>query len=138
MSRLGFVIRLIVLLLSLTPLVGCTPGTDASVSGKVTLDSLPLDDANISFVPLSDGQREAGWTTISKGVYSIPASSGLGTGKFRVEIRALRTVGETANRNDPSLMNAKEIIPNRYNSKSELVKEIKAGENILDFDLTSK
>jgi hypothetical protein len=50
----------------------------------------------------------------------------------------LRTVGEIANRNDPSLMNAKEIIPNRYNSKSELVKEIKAGENILDFDLTSK
>jgi len=123
---------------SLTLSIGCTSGTDASVNGKVTLDGSPLDDANISFVPLSDGQREAGWTTISKGVYSIPASNGLGTGKFRVEIRALRTVNDTTNRNDLSLVNAKEIIPSRYNSKSELVKEIKAGENIVDFDLTSK
>ncbi len=55
-----------------------------------------------------------------------------------VEIRALRAVGETTKQNDPTLLNAKEIVPNRYNSKSELTKEIRSGENIADFDLKSK
>jgi len=138
MSRFEVLFRLVALSSTLALLMGCTSGKEASVSGKVTLDGAPLDDANISFVPLSDGQRDAGWATVSQGGYSIPASSGLGIGKFRVEIRALRALGETTNRNDPSLLNAKEIIPSRYNSKSELIKEIKTGENNADFDLTSK
>ncbi len=138
MSRFEVLFRLVALSSTLALLMGCTSGKEASVSGKVTLDGAPLDDANISFVPLSDGQRDAGWATVSQGSYSIPASSGLGIGKFRVEIRALRALGETTNRNDPSLLNAKEIIPSRYNSKSELIKEIKTGENNADFDLTSK
>ncbi|MEQ1827295.1 MAG: hypothetical protein ABL921_15165 [Pirellula sp.] len=138
MSRSGMAIWCAVLILGLLPLAGCWSGTGASVSGNITLDGSPLDDANISFVPLTDGQHEAGWTTIKEGRYLIPASSGLGTGEFRVEIRALRTVNESTKMNDPTLVNAKEIIPSRYNSKSELWKEIKSGKNNADFDLKSK
>jgi len=137
MLHCRFIVGLVVLT-SFVPLVGCSTGTIASVSGQVTLDGAPLDDANISFAPLSDGQNSAGWATIEDGKYSIPAANGLGTGEFRVEIRALRTVGDSSNQFDPTLMNAKEIIPSRYNSKSELVREFKSGKNIADFDLKSK
>ena len=106
--------------------------------GKVTLDGSPLDDATITFVPMAGGQRQAAWTTIKGGQYAIASKDGLGSGQFRVEIRALRSVGEKSNQNDPTLVNAKEAVPSRYNSKSELVVEIKPGENISGFELKSK
>jgi hypothetical protein len=97
-----------------------------------------LDDATITFVPQAGGQRQAAWTTITSGGYAIAAKDGLGTGQFRVEIRALRPVGGASNPNDPTLMTAKEAVPSKYNSNSELVVVIKPGHNSSDFDLKSK
>ena len=139
MSQCGYVSGVGMLLLaSLVSLVGCGRGTGASVTGKITLDGSPLDDTNITFVPKGDAQHDAGWATVEDGQYAIPAANGLGTGSFRVEIRALRTVGETTNQ-DPTLpVNAKEAVPDRYNSNSELTVDITPGENIANFDLKSK
>jgi predicted phage tail protein len=125
------------LLACLASLSGCGPD-GASVSGQVTLDGSPLDDATISFIPTAAGQRQAAWATIENGHYTIPASNGLGTGQFRVEIRALRAIGQQANPNDPTLVNAKEAVPSRYNSKSELVADIKPRANTASFELKSK
>jgi hypothetical protein len=119
-------------------LAGCGPAPGSAVSGKVTLDAAPLDDATITFVPQAGGQRQAAWTTIAHGKYAIPPSNGLGSGKFRVEIRALRSSGDKTNQNDPTLMNATEAIPSRYNSQSELAVEIKPGANTANFDLKLK
>ncbi len=118
------------------PLVGCSSGAAASVSGKVTLDGAPLDDATITFVPATGGQQQAAWTTVTSGQYTIAAKDGLGTGQFRVEIRALRAGSEKTI--DPTLISAKEIVPAKYNSKSELKVEIKPGKNTADFDLKSR
>src|SRR6478672_7721490 len=49
---------------------GCSQGTQAYVSGSVTLDGSPLDDATITFVPISGGQRGAAWAPINAGKYS--------------------------------------------------------------------
>jgi hypothetical protein len=118
-------------------LVGCGSGTQASVSGKVTLDGSPLDDATISFVPLAGGQQQAAWATIKGGQYAIAGKEGLGTGRFRVEIRALRSLGDS--QNDPTRPTpAKEAVPGKYNSKSELVVNINPGDNVADFELKSK
>src|SRR5437763_13135640 len=87
----------------LVSLAGCGAGGGAAVSGKVTLDGSPLDDATISFVPLAEGQRQAAWAQIKQGNYAIASSEGLGTGQFRVEIRALRSLGEKINQTDPTL-----------------------------------
>lgn len=106
--------------------------------GKVTLDGVPLDDATITFVPQAGGHQQAAWTTITSGHYAIAAKDGLGTGQFRVEIRALRPVSGASNPNDPTLLTAKEVVPSKYNSHSELVVEIKPGHNSTDFDLKSK
>src|SRR5438874_7455269 len=127
--------RLSVGLFCLVPLLGCGAGAGASVSGKVTLDGSPLDDATITFVPTVGGQRQAAWTMIKGGQYAIAAKDGLGTRQFRVEIRALRTLSEKTNQNDPTLVPAKEIVPGKYNSKSELVVDIKPGANTADFEL---
>src|SRR5438874_9840314 len=130
--------RLSVGLFCLVPLLGCGAGAGASVSGKVTLDGSPLDDATITFVPTVGGQRQAAWTTVKGGQYAIAAKDGLGTGQFRVEIRALRATGEKANPNEPTMIPAREILPSRYNSKSELAVEIKRGDNTADFELKSR
>jgi hypothetical protein len=44
----------------------------------------------------------------------------------------------TLDGNDPTLVTAKEAVPSKYNSKSELVVEIKPGQNAADFELKSK
>src|SRR6266550_788861 len=76
---------------------GCGSRSNATVHGKVTLDGLPLDEATISFVPTASGQRQSAWTTIEGGQYAIAKKDGIGTGQFRVEIRALRATGEKPN-----------------------------------------
>lgn len=117
---------------------GCG-GAGVEVSGKVMLDGARLDEATITFVPQAGGQRDAGWTMVQGGSYSIPAASQLGTGLFRVEIRALRSGGgDKGTSNDPTLIASKEIVPSKYNSKSELVAEIKPGKNVVDFELNTK
>jgi hypothetical protein len=138
-SRLrAFASKVIMPLVLLVSVMGCSSRTTASVHGKVTLDGLPLDDATISFVPTAGGQRQSAWTTIKNGEYAILDKDGLGTGPFRVEIRALRPTGEKPNPNEPTMIPSKEIIPARYNSNSELKTEIKAGANAADFALKSK
>ena len=122
----------------LTSLLGCGGVSGASVSGTVMLDGSPLDDATITFVPTSGGQRQAAWTSVKNGQYEIAAKDGLGTGQFRVEIRALRPTGEKPNPNEPTLIPTKEVVPAKYNSKSELAANIKPGANTADFELKSK
>ncbi len=120
-------------------ILGCGSENSAWVNGKVTLDGTPLDEANISFVPKSGSQDGAAWTEIEKGEFSVPATSGLGTGEFRVEIRALRNTGKGPTSDDPTIpVNSKEILPPRYNTRSELVAKIELGENSVNFDLKSK
>lgn len=130
--------RISVALTCLIAVAGCGAGSGAAVSGSVSLDDAPLDEATITFVPESGGQRQAAWAPVTRGNYSIDASSGLGTGQFRVEIRAIRSGSEKANPNEPTLMTAKDIVPSKYNSQSELIAEIKPGKNSADFHLKTK
>ncbi|HEY2413132.1 MAG TPA: hypothetical protein VGI40_12860 [Pirellulaceae bacterium] len=122
----------------LIALAGCDRGSGAAVNGTVTLDGVPLDEATITFVPETGGQRQAAWAPIAGGKYAIDSSSGLGSGQFRVEIRAVRSGNEKANPNDPTLMTAKEIVPSKYNSNSELSTEIRPGKNTANFDLKAR
>jgi hypothetical protein len=125
-------------IVSIIALSGCTGGQGAAVSGAVTLDGAPLDEATITFVPQTGGQRQAAWAPVNGGKYDIASSNGLGTGQFRVEIRAVRSSSEQANPNEPTLSTAKDIVPAKYNTKSELTAEIKPGKNLADFDLKTK
>jgi hypothetical protein len=128
----------------LTALVGlvAAPGcggsgsTTEKVHGKVTLDGAPLPDAGIEFQPTSG--RPSAARTDANGEYKLEYSasqSGAMKGQHTVRIS---TGGE---RPDPATGQMKkfpEKVPAKYNVKSELKKEVKAGDNALDFDLQSK
>jgi hypothetical protein len=131
---------------------GCSGATDdfprEPVSGTVTLDGQPLANGTITFSPTGashDGEgMGGGGDTIKNGKFSLGRDVGLLPGTYNVAIYASdkpseRTKPAQAAGGKPAEL-AKELIPEKYNSKSELKAEIKkgGGNGSLKFDLQSK
>jgi hypothetical protein len=128
--------------------VGCTGSGDdlprEAVSGTVTLDNQPLANGSISFMPpVAGGTATSGGSTITNGKFSFPRETGLVPGSYNVAIYASQ---QSAERTKPAQVGggkrselAKELIPAKYNSQTELKSEIKkGGGNDLTFTLQSK
>ena len=123
--------------------VGCGKGDGlnrASVEGKVTLDGTPVEKGSISFVPTAGTKGPSVGGTIENGRYSLPSANGPVVGKYRVEIHAPRKTGKQIQApmapKGTMTDEVADAAPAQYNSKSTLEKEIKAGKNEIDFDLT--
>jgi hypothetical protein len=137
----GYGIRSVLVVLPAL-LAGC--GGDeirrVEVSGSVTLDGKPLDDAAILFVPIEGGPTAG--TEFTGGQYRIEQSGGPSPGPYRVEITAFRNTGEMIPDSDlPEKMEERQesIVPARYNRESELRAELTAeGDNRQDFALESE
>jgi hypothetical protein len=117
--------------LLLTAFAGCgQSGAEvAPVSGRVTLDGRPLASADVSFQP--DGARRASsGRTDADGRYRLMfkrGQPGALVGEHTVRISISREIV----RNPPN-------IPARYDTQSELRREVKVGEeNVFDFELKS-
>jgi hypothetical protein len=130
--------------LCLAGVAGCGPWTGGrmAVTGTVALDGEPVDWGSIVFVPAEggDGGQKAGGR-IENGKYALPAVSGLVPGKYRVEIRWDRKTGRQIRipGQEPDLMDeTRQVVPARYNTKSDLIVDLQQGRNTLDFDLRSK
>lgn len=114
---------------------GCGAKSDpdlSSVRGKITLDGKPLVGARVEFTPLS-GSPSYG-TTDEQGAYSLRFTrdrQGATVGTHVVRIRTFRDEDETGRRKA-------EQLPDKYNARSELRREVAAGANQLDFELSSK
>ncbi|MCH5372786.1 MAG: carboxypeptidase-like regulatory domain-containing protein [Planctomycetes bacterium] len=136
---------------------GCGPkGPElGTVTGQVTMDGQPLANVLVTFVP-EQGGRAATGTTDADGRYQLMYIDRLGAlpGKHRVSVKTLpkTTAASTgkmseeeyekaaAGAMDPSAYDqakVEEPIPARYNTETELVEEVKAGENVIDLKLTS-
>lgn len=117
-------------------LVGC--GADAnSVSGTVTLDNEPLANAQVQFRPLGQGGRIATSRTAADGSYKLKSSrtvTDVAPGKYQVTITTRDAIGEDKRGNATY---SKEKVPANYNEETELTKEVQAGRNEIDFDLTN-
>jgi hypothetical protein len=126
---------------------GCSGSRDdlprEPVSGSVTLDGQPLADGAIVFAPAasSEGAATATTSTIENGQFSIPRADGLIPGKYKVKISKPdhkpegRSKGPIGKGTKP----VKELLPAKYNSKTELSADIeKGGTDGLKFDLRSK
>jgi len=124
--------------LALVLLAGCS--SKPSISGKVNFDNTPVDEGSITFLP-EGGQRAEGaraTAEIKDGKYEIPSEKGPPPGKYRVEIFWKKKTGkQIQNPTDPGTMidESKQVIPEKYNVKSELTAEVKSGANTFDFDL---
>jgi hypothetical protein len=101
----------------------------APVSGRVTLSGRPLEKADVVFQP-DDGKPPAFGRTDAEGRYELAYKRGVmggPVGQNTVQIRVSRELV----RNPPK-------IAARFNSKSELRREVKAGQNEFDFDVTTE
>ncbi len=120
---------------------GCTPHTAvprATVSGNVTVDHQPLEVGSIAFYPVEGTRGPSTGGNIQNGKYRIGLEKGVVVGRNRVEIQGFRKTGNRV-RESPmrdELVDEKvPLIRAEYNRQSTLVRDIKQGDNQLDFSL---
>jgi hypothetical protein len=117
------------------PQLGCNrSGSElAPVTGRVTLDGKPLAGARLRFQPEATGGSPSYGTADKDGRYELGYKRGMAgalLGWHVVRIEAGSTEGEGG-------ANAPRALPARYNEQTELRREVKAGENQIDFELES-
>lgn len=97
----------------------------AGIKGTITLDGMPLDGVEVRFYPQGEDQPLR-TTTNEEGRYSLFVKRDADElGQMRVRIYR------------PKLVEGPPGLPARYGRASQLVADIKAGENTFDFALTS-
>jgi hypothetical protein len=116
---------------------GCSGGPRwGTVAGQVTLDGKAVERGDVRFVP-TNGRTPTSGGQIKDGKYTAKVP----VGTMRVEITAPKVVGKR------KLFDTKdsawdeiteEMIPVRYNTKSDLTLTVESGVNLKDFDLKSK
>ncbi len=118
---------------------GCDSGPEiATVEGTVTMDGKPLSGASVLFINTTG--RPAGATTDANGHYVLTFTKGRQgamPGPNKIRISTIRDAGvDETGKPIPAM---KETVPMRYNAKTELEFDVKAGEqNVADFKLESK
>ncbi|SFI37695.1 hypothetical protein [Planctomicrobium piriforme] len=124
-------------------LAGCGKAEDGyqryTVSGTVNLDGKPLETGEIVFYPRKEGPVVSG-APIQNGKFSLPESTGLTAGGYRVAIKSEVVEGggsaEDQFENPPSV---RSLIPAKYNTETTLTAEVMHGpQNVLNFDLKSE
>tara|TARA_R110002111_G_scaffold100976_6_gene156519 strand:+ start:79994 stop:80527 length:534 start_codon:yes stop_codon:yes gene_type:complete len=108
----------------------------AEVTGIVTLDGSPLENAKIVFEPQQISEkgraRASSASTAADGSYTLEYNadaSGATPGKHTVVVLKMS--------DDPAKA-GEQLIPAKYNDKTELTADITTGENTVNFDLKSK
>ncbi|MBI1348941.1 hypothetical protein GC163_21930 [bacterium] len=128
---------------------GCGGGTDfapklAPVTGTITVDGKPAEGLLVTFEPQIDNSSSSKEksivgkpslaTTDTTGKYELSYSGGgkgAIVGKHLVRVSAVEALGADA----PP---AKFKIPDRYNTFSGLIEEVKDGPNTFDMDIKTK
>jgi hypothetical protein len=107
---------------------GCQP--QATVQGTVRLDGTPLADATVTFQPTKGSGRTVADVTDRQGRYQLEEVE-IGESLVRIETYSFR-VGP-----DGQAIEVPEILPPRYHAASELTRDVRAGQQTIDFDLES-
>ena len=114
---------------------GCSGSGLVEIHGTVLLDGKPIEDGTIQFLP-ADGQGPSAAARLEQGKYTVPVMPG----KKKVKVEGFKTVGEKRHNDQPDapLIPIKEsIVPEKFNRNTELTREIVAGTEEYDFDLTT-
>lgn len=116
--------------------VGCGgPANVGVVSGVVTLDGQPLEDARVTFQP-REGSPSAG-VTDAAGRYELRYTRslmGAAVGEHEVSISTFRAGNPAA---EPPVERRPERVAARYNRTTELQAVVRPGKNQVDFSLES-
>lgn len=127
------------LLVFLVALTGCSGGVGdrpdiGRVSGVVTLDGNPVSGAQVTFQPVA-GRPSAGETDAS-GKYVLLYSEGVEGAKVGACTVRISKEDQKFDK-DGELLSSKETLPAKYNLETELTETVQAGDNTIDFTLTS-
>ena len=129
-------VGLLLCLLLLLP-AGCSENGLVEVAGQVTLDDKPLEKGTISFMP-ADGKGPSAAAIIEQGAYSVEVAPG----EKKVEILGYKSTGKRRyDENDPSspmIDINKQILPERFNTKTELTREVTPAARQHDFAVKSQ
>jgi hypothetical protein len=114
-------------------IAGCAPsaGDVANVSGTVTLDGNPLADARVFFQP-AEGRPSFGRTDAQGGYRLLYTPGALGA-RIGPAVVTISTATE-----DDDGKRTRDRVPKRYLEPGALTAEVKPGNNVLDFNLTSE
>ena len=117
-------------------LAGCGNAgpTRAPIQGKVTVGGQPLAAGRILFTPIAPNQGPATSAAITAGEYKIRKADGPVVGQNRVEVEADLNLGfaiddEAAYAKRGAKPLPPNAIPAQFNRDSQLVVEVKAGED---------
>lgn len=117
-------------------LVGCQRGPQlAPVSGTVKLDGKPLALAEVAFQP-EDHSRASHGIADASGHFVLRYNRdemGALVGPHSVQIRSATEVTLPSGKFEIR----PQLVPPRYNSQTELHREVKPGQNEFDFDLST-
>lgn len=125
------------LYIGLLLLTGCSESTTHGVvNGSVTLDGKPLEEGTVRFVPI-EGESQTASAMITDGKFE----SEVPVGKVRVEYSAPKVMGKKKmyqTEDSPTVDIVGELLPERYNVRSEVVLSVEPGQNAHEIDLQSK
>jgi hypothetical protein len=115
---------------------GCkSDSSQGTVHGTVTLDGAPLASGIVRFVP-ADGRTATSDATIADGKFT----ANVPVGEKRVTISAPKVVGKRKmyeTPDSPMVDVIEELLPARYNLRSELSITVSAGSQEAEYPLTS-
>ncbi len=115
---------------------GCESTNLCDVSGTVTVDGTPIEAGSITFLP-ADGKAQTAGGKIENGKYSVQVP--IGTAKVSISYPKAAGAKKLYNTSDSPVGTMwKEGLPARFNEKTELTFEVKAGKNVKDWELTAK
>ena len=124
-------------LLGLGLVVGCGAGGGdvGELSGSVSYDGKPVSEGSITFIA-TDGKSPTAGGSIKDGKYT---ASKVPAGSSKVSISAVKVVGKKKaydTPDSPEVPITEPLLPEKYNVKTELKYDVKAGTQTKDFDLT--
>lgn len=130
---------LFAVLLACETQIGCgsrTPDNVGKVSGRVTLEGQPLPEALVKFTPVKEGGSSALGRTDANGKYTLSYASGIAGAEVGENRVAISTYNAGNPDGDPPRAKVLEKVPVKYNIRSDLIREVKAGENTpINFEL---
>ena len=117
---------------------GCDQGPPVgTITGAVTFDGQPVKDGHVLFTP-ADGMGQTGGAAIHEGKFQAEK---VPVGKMKVELHGNKVVGKRKSYDTPESPwedDVAELLPTKYNSKSDLTLEVKKGNQDVKYDLKSK
>ena len=119
---------LFVCVMAFVSLLGCGNSL-VDAGGQVTFNGTPLEQGEIRFLPSSDSPAPSAAAIISNGHFQAEVTPG----SKRVEIFGYKVIGQ---RNIGTTIDIKEqVLPERYNTRTELTCEITSGGGPYNFEL---